>query len=66
MCTRQGSSRPAVPLFVFASATVLSGLSQLQYGVHLMSLDSWTLATVGASAQRVDAPVHRSPAPRAA
>ncbi|HMA02967.1 MAG TPA: hypothetical protein VKP02_11430, partial [Gemmatimonadaceae bacterium] len=53
-------------LSVFASAMVLSGLSQLQYGVNLMFVDSWTCATVGACAHSVDAPTHRSPAPSAA
>jgi hypothetical protein len=45
----------ALLLFGFATAMVLSGLSQLQYGVYLMSVAAWALATVDASALSVDA-----------
>ena len=45
----------ALLLFGFATAMVLSGLSQLQYGVYLMSAAAWALATVDASALSVDA-----------
>jgi uncharacterized membrane protein YphA (DoxX/SURF4 family) len=51
----------ALLLLCFASAMVLSGLSQLQYGVYLMSVASWALATVDASALSVDALLLRSP-----
>jgi putative oxidoreductase len=66
VCTRPAAVGSALLLFVFASAMMLSGLSQLQYGVYLMSVASWALATVDASALSVDALVLRSPAPRAA
>lgn len=56
----------ALLFFCFASAMVSSGLSQLQYGVYLMSVASWTLATVDASALSVDALLVRSPAMRVA
>jgi putative oxidoreductase len=56
----------ALLLFVFASAMVLSGLSQLEYGVYLMAVASWALATVDASALSVDALRLRSPAVRVA
>ena len=56
----------ALLLFVFASAMVLSGLSQMQYGVYLMSIASWALATVDASALSVDALLFRTPAVRVA
>jgi hypothetical protein len=45
---------------------VLSGLSELQYGVYLMSATSWALATVDASAFSVDALLVRSPEMRIA
>ena len=44
----------ALLLFTFATAMVLSGLSQFQYGVYLMSIAAWALATVDASALSVD------------
>jgi putative oxidoreductase len=44
----------ALLLFVFATAMVLSGLSQFQYSVYLMSVTAWALATIGASALSVD------------
>lgn len=56
----------ALLLFVFASAMVLSGLSQLEYGVYLMSIASWALATVDASALSIDALLLRSPSVRIA
>jgi len=37
-------------LFVFATAMVLSGLSQFQYSVYLMSVTAWALATLDGSA----------------
>ena len=52
--------------FVFASAMVLSGLSEMQYAVYLMSVTSWALATVDASALSVDALFVRSPSVRTA
>ena len=51
---RFASVGSALLLFIFATAMVLSGLSQLQYGVYLMSIAAWTLATVDASALSVD------------
>jgi putative oxidoreductase len=56
----------ALLLFCFASAMVLSGLSQLEYGVYLMSVASWALATIDASALSVDALLLRSPEVRVA
>lgn len=56
----------ALLLFVFASAMVMSGLSEMQYGVYLMSATSWALATVNASALSVDASLPRSRAVRIA
>jgi putative oxidoreductase len=63
---RLASAGSALLLFVFASAMVLSGLSQLQYGVYLMSITAWALATVDASAFSVDALLVRSPTVRIA
>jgi putative oxidoreductase len=51
---RFASAGSALLLFTFATAMVLSGLSQLQYGVYLMSIAAWALATVDASALSVD------------
>jgi putative oxidoreductase len=62
---RLAAAGSALLFFVFASAMVLSGLSQLQYAVYLMSVRSWALATVDASALSVDALV-RAPAVRIA
>ena len=59
---RLAAAGSALLLFVFASAMVLSGLSELQYGVYLMSITAWALATVDASAFSVDALLLRSPA----
>jgi putative oxidoreductase len=56
----------ALLFFVFASAMVLSKLSQLQYGVYLMSVTSWALATVDATALSFDALFARAPAVRIA
>jgi putative oxidoreductase len=56
----------ALLFFVFASAMVLSELSQLQYGVYLMSVTSWALATVDATALSFDALFVRTPAVRIA
>jgi putative oxidoreductase len=56
----------ALLFFVFASAMVLSELSQLQYGVYLMSVTSWALATVDATALSFDALFVRAPAVRIA
>jgi putative oxidoreductase len=63
---RLASIGSALLLLLFGSAMVLSGLSQLQYGVYLMSAASWALATVDASALSVDALLGRSPAMRVA
>lgn len=62
---RLAGAGSALLFFVFATAMVLSGLSQLQYGVYLMAVTSWALATVDASALSVDALV-RAPAVRIA
>jgi uncharacterized membrane protein YphA (DoxX/SURF4 family) len=59
---RLASLGSALLLFVFASAMVLSGLSQLEYAVYLMSIACWSLATIDASAMSVDALMVRSPA----
>ena len=59
------SAGSALLLFAFATAMVLSGLSQFQYGVYLMSVAAWALATVDASALSVDSLVG-APSPRAA
>ena len=45
----------ALLLFTFATAMVLSGLSEMQYGVYLMAIAAWALATIDASALSVDA-----------
>jgi putative oxidoreductase len=52
---RLASVGSAVLLFAFATAMVLSGLSEMQYGVYLMSVAAWALATTDASALSVDA-----------
>ncbi len=52
---RRASVGSALLLFTFATAMVLSGLSEMQYGVYLMSIAAWALATVDASALSVDA-----------
>lgn len=56
---RLASIGAALLLFVFATAMVLSGLSQFQYGVYLMSAAAWALATVDASALSIDALLSR-------
>ena len=61
---RLAAAGSALLFFVFASAMVLSELSQLQYGVYLMSVTSWALSTVDASALSVDALLVRAPAVR--
>jgi putative oxidoreductase len=63
---RLASAGSALLFFVFASAMVLSGLSELQYAVYLMSATSWALATTDASALSVDALVVRTPSARIA
>lgn len=62
---RLASIGSALLLLVFATAMVLSGLSQLQYGVYLMSFAAWALATVDASELSLDA-LMTQPARRAA
>jgi putative oxidoreductase len=52
---RLAAAGSALLLFVFASAMVLSGLSEMQYGVYLMSATSWALATMDSSAFSIDA-----------
>jgi uncharacterized membrane protein YphA (DoxX/SURF4 family) len=52
---RLASIGSALLLLVFATAMVLSGLSQFQYAVYLMSAAAWALATVDASAFSIDA-----------
>jgi putative oxidoreductase len=52
---RLASVGSALLLFTFATAMLLSGLSEMQYGVYLMSIAAWALATVDASALSVDA-----------
>ena len=63
---RLAAAGSALLFFVFASAMVMSGLSEMQYGVYLMAATSWALATVNASALSVDALLPRSPAMRIA
>lgn len=62
---RLASVGSALLFCTFATAMVLSGLSQMQYGVYLMSVASWALATVDASALSVDS-LLRAPQLRAA
>lgn len=45
----------ALLLFTFGTAMVLSGLSEMQYGVYLMSVAAWALATTDATALSIDA-----------
>jgi putative oxidoreductase len=52
---RLASLGSALLLFTFATAMVLSGLSEMPYAVYLMSISAWALATVDASALSVDA-----------
>ena len=52
---RLASVGSALLFFTFATAMVLSGLSEMQYGVYLMSIAAWALATIDASALSVDA-----------
>jgi hypothetical protein len=42
---RLAAAGSALLLFVFATAMVLSGLSQFQYSVYLMSVTAWALST---------------------
>ncbi|HMI57075.1 MAG TPA: hypothetical protein VK511_03420 [Gemmatimonadaceae bacterium] len=51
---RLASVGSALLLFTFATAMVMSGLSEMQYGVYLMSIAAWALATTDASALSVD------------
>jgi putative oxidoreductase len=51
---RLASFGSALLLLAFATAMVLSGLSQFQYGVYLMSISAWALATIDASELSVD------------
>jgi putative oxidoreductase len=50
---RLAAAGSAVLLTIFATAMVLSGLSQFQYNVYLMAAAAWALATVDASALTV-------------
>jgi putative oxidoreductase len=52
---RLASVGSALLLFTFSTAMVLSGLSEMEYGVYLMSIAAWALATTDASALSVDA-----------
>ena len=52
---RLASIGSALLFFTFATAMVLSGLSEMQYGVYLMAITAWALATTDASALSVDA-----------
>jgi putative oxidoreductase len=58
---RLASVASALLFLAFATAMVLSGLSQFQYAVYLMSAAAWTLATIDASAFSVDALLARNP-----
>jgi putative oxidoreductase len=53
--TRLAAAGSALLLLLFATAMVLSGLSQAQYGVYLMAAGAWALATVDATALGLDA-----------
>ncbi|MEO8880091.1 MAG: hypothetical protein ABI446_06795 [Gemmatimonadaceae bacterium] len=57
---RLASIGSALLLFTFATAMILSGISQLPYAVYLMSIAAWSIATIDASALSIDALV-RSP-----
>jgi len=57
--TRLACAGSAVLLTVFATAMVMSGLSQFQYNVYLMAVAAWFLATGSASALSVDTLVSR-------
>jgi putative oxidoreductase len=66
--TRIAAAGSALLLFAFATAMMLSGLSQLQYGVYLMAAGAWAMATVDATALGLDAirgaaPVSNVPSP---
>lgn len=60
---RLASIASALLFFVFATAMVMSGLSQFQYAVYLMSAAAWMLATVDASAFSLDAMLARARRP---
>lgn len=49
----------AALLFLFATAMIISGLSQFEYGVYAMSMGAWALSTVDASAMSVDSMARR-------
>jgi putative oxidoreductase len=51
---RLASAGSALLLFAFATAMVISGLSQFSYAVYLMSAAAWYLSTVDASALSID------------
>jgi uncharacterized membrane protein YphA (DoxX/SURF4 family) len=52
---RLASVGSALLLFTFATAMVLSGLSEMQYSVYLMAVAAWALATTDATALSLDA-----------
>jgi uncharacterized membrane protein YphA (DoxX/SURF4 family) len=56
---RLAAAGSALLLFVFATSMVLSGLSQFQYNVSLMSVAAWALATIDGTALSVDGLVER-------
>lgn len=56
--TRLAAAGSALLLLLFATAMLLSGLSQAEYGVYLMAAGAWALATVDATALGVDAVLH--------
>lgn len=53
--TRLACASTAVLLTIFATAMVLSGLSQFQYNVYLMAIAAWFLATVSPGPLTLDA-----------
>jgi uncharacterized membrane protein YphA (DoxX/SURF4 family) len=59
--TRLASVGSALLFFAFATAMVLSGLSEMRYAVYLMSVTAWALATVDATAFGIDAALARAP-----
>ncbi|MEP6574103.1 MAG: TQO small subunit DoxD, partial [Gemmatimonadota bacterium] len=52
--TRYAALASSALLFVFATSMMLSGLSQFQYNVYLMSVAAWALATIDAEALGAD------------
>jgi uncharacterized membrane protein YphA (DoxX/SURF4 family) len=58
--TRWASAASAVLLFMFATSMVLSGLSQFEWAVYVLSAGAFVLATADATLFSVDAMLARS------